>query len=300
MYLAFYGLREEPFRLTPDPNFLHLADSHRAVLVSLIHGIIQRRGFIVTIGAVGTGKTTLLHTALQILTLRQHVGNRLAESAFLVNPTLTREELLESVLDDFEVNCTGTTKPRRLLALREHLLETQRLGGTSVLIVDEAHLLTLELAEEIRLLSNLDSSSDKLLQIVLAGQPELDHLLASPKLSALQQRIAVRTRLHPLTPPEVRLYVSERIKIGGRISTHPFLEPALDEICGLSQGIPRIINLLCDSCLQIGFHAGRLQIGTDIVEKAAVALQLSKPPGQPPAESRPLDASRCTHRRNFF
>src|SRR5215472_4560688 len=218
MYLAFYGLREEPFRLTPDPEFLHLSDPHRAVLVSLIQGIVQRRGFLVVTGAIGTGKTTLLHTSLQILTLtQQQVGKRRVESAFLVNPTLTREELLESIIDDFEVSCTGTTKPRRLVALREHLLKTQSLGGTSVLILDEAHLLTLELAEEIRLLSNLDSSSDKLLQIVLAGQPELEHLLDNPKLRALQQRIAVYTRLRALNSQEVRLYIAERMKIAGRV-----------------------------------------------------------------------------------
>jgi general secretion pathway protein A len=289
MYLQFYGLREEPFRLTPDPNFLHLAAPHRAVLTSLIQGLRHRSGFIVIVGAVGTGKTTLLHTALQTFTLIQQLGGRRVESAFLVIPTLSRDELLESVLDDFEINSKGT-KPQRLLAFREHLLETQRLGGTSVLIIDEAHLLTVELAEEIRLLSNLDTASERLLQIVLVGQPELEKLLAQPKLAALQQRIAVRTCLRPLERDEVGPYIAERFNLAGRLGPVPFLETALEEIVHLSQGVPRVINLLCDTCLQLGFSCQRPQIGGDIVEKAAVALHL--PPVRERAQSSTVSVLR--------
>jgi len=268
MYLKFFALREEPFRLTPDPGFLHLAEPHRAVLIALIQAVVYRRGFLVTTGPIGTGKTTLLHTAMRIMT-QKFTGNQRVETAFLVNPTLSRDEFLESVLDEFEVKCTSTTKPRRLVALHEHLLETQRRGGTAVLLVDEAHLLTVELAEEIRLLSNLEGPSEKMLQIVLAGQPELWELIASPQLNALRQRIADHKSLRPLTLPELRMYVVERMKVAGLNGPLPFLNSALEEIYRYSQGIPRIINLLCDSCLWLAFHANKVEISASIAEEAA-------------------------------
>jgi general secretion pathway protein A len=291
MYLKFYGLREEPFRLTPDPNFLHLAEPHREVLTALIQAIVYRRGFLVVTGPVGSGKTTLLHTTLRILA-HKFSGSKRVETAFLVNPTLTREEFLESVLDEFEVHCNDTSKPRRLVALHEHLLETQRRGGTSVLIVDESHLLTPELAEEIRLLSNLDSPSEKLIQIALVGQPELDRLLASPQLSALRQRVAVCKCLRALAPTEMSLYVAERLKVAGLSGGSPFLDSALDEVYHLSQGIPRLINLLCDSCLWLGFQSGRRQIAADLVRAVAGSHLL-----EPPEEVRPEPAVRVSPRQ---
>jgi general secretion pathway protein A len=268
MYIKFFGLREEPFRLTPDPSFLHLAEPHRAVLIALIEAVVYRRGFLVISGPIGTGKTTLLHTAMRILT-QKFTGNQRVETAFLVNPTLTRDEFLESVLDEFEVKCPSSTKPRRLAALHEHLLETQRRGGTAVLIVDEAHLLTVELAEEIRLLSNLEGPMEKMLQIVLAGQPELEQLIASPQLNALRQRIVDHKTLRALNLPELRMYVVERMKVAGWNGPLPFLNPALEEIYRCSQGIPRIINLLCDSCLWLAFHADKTEISAGIAEEAA-------------------------------
>lgn len=273
MYTAFYGLKEEPFRLTPDPRFLHLAEPHREVLTNLVGSVAQRKGIVVATGPIGTGKTTLLHATLHLLG-NKSLGTGPISSAFILNPTLTREELLEAVLDEFEVSCASSSKPRRLAALNEMLLETQRNGGTAVLVVDEAHLLTLQLLEEIRLLTNADTHHEKLLQVILSGQPELLSLLRRPELSALKQRIASRSELRALTLPETRAYISERLHAAGFAGASLFVGTALDRVQHYSKGVPRLINLLCDRCLMIGCKAKKLQIGAEIVEQAAAAQDL--------------------------
>jgi general secretion pathway protein A len=277
LYTAFYQLKEEPFRLTPDPRFLHLADPHRTALKMLLQGVLQRKGFTVVAGPVGTGKTTLLHTALQILTEKSEGRGRLV-SAFLVNPTLTPAELLEAVLDEYEINCTATSKPRRLAALHQMLFQTQQQGGTAVLLIDEAHLMTVELLEEIRLLGNTDTYHEKLLQIVLCGQPELFAVLQRPELQALQQRIAGTCLLRPLSLPETRAYVAERLHAAGLRGSSPFTGTAVEAIHKLSNGVPRLINLLADACLMTGFELKRKQVDQLIVNQAAEdVLGLLKP-----------------------
>jgi general secretion pathway protein A len=268
LYTAFYQLKEEPFRLTPDPRFLHLADPHRTALKVLLQGVLQRKGFTVVAGPVGTGKTTLLHTALQILTEKSEGRGRLV-SAFLVNPTLTPAELLEAVLDEYEINCTATSKPRRLAALHQMLFQTQQQGGTAVLLIDEAHLMTIELLEEIRLLGNTDTYHEKLLQIVLCGQPELFAVLQRPELQALQQRIAGTCLLRPLSLPETRAYVAERLHAAGLRGSSPFTGTAVETIHKMSNGVPRLINLLADACLMSGFELKRKQIDQLIVNQAS-------------------------------
>lgn len=268
MYTKFYELREEPFRLTPDPRFLHLADPHRTALKLLLQGVIQRKGFLVVAGPVGTGKTTLLHAALQILTEKSAGRGRLV-SAFLVNPTLSKDELLEAILDEYELTCTATSKPRRLAAFHQMLFETQQQGGTAVLFVDEAHLMSPELLEEIRLLGNTDTYQEKLIQIVLCGQPELFTLLHRPELRALQQRIASTCQLRPLSLPETRTYIAERLHAAGLRGPAPFVSAAVENIHILSGGVPRLINLLCDSCLTLGFESQKKQIDPAIVDQAA-------------------------------
>jgi general secretion pathway protein A len=268
LYTAFYQLKEEPFRLTPDPRFLHLADPHRTALKVLLQGVLQRKGFTVVAGPVGTGKTTLLHTALQILTEKSEGRGRLL-SAFLVNPTLTPAELLEAVLDEYEINCTATSKPRRLAALHQMLFQTQQQGGTAVLLIDEAHLMTVELLEEIRLLGNTDTYHEKLLQIVLCGQPELFAVLQRPELQALQQRIAGTCLLRPLSLPETRAYVAERLHAAGLRGSSPFTGTAVEAIHKMSNGVPRLINLLADACLMTGFELKRKQVDQLIVNQAA-------------------------------
>lgn len=290
MYTGFYQLREEPFRLTPDPRFLHLAEPHRAVLMTLLEGIILRKGFVVVTGPIGTGKTTLLHTALQILSSQSQAKMSFA-SAFLVNPTLSRDEFLEALLEEFEVSCPSASKPRRLAALHQMLLEMQRGGGTAVLLIDEAHLLSGELLEEIRLLSNADSYREKLLQIVLCGQPELWPLLQRPEMRALQQRIAGRGQLRALSGAETRSYIAERLHSAGLRGPSPFVHASLEAVHQYSQGIPRLINLLCDGCLSIGFAHQEKQISLSIVEEAANALDLLENPPEQERHSAKLGES---------
>jgi general secretion pathway protein A len=281
LYTAFYQLKEEPFRLTPDPRFLHLADPHRTALKVLLQGVLQRKGFTVVAGPVGTGKTTLLHTALQILTEKSEGRGRLV-SAFLVNPTLAPAELLEAVLDEYEITCTATSKPRRLAALHQMLFQTQQQGGTAILLIDEAHLMSVELLEEIRLLGNTDTYQEKLLQIVLCGQPELFAVLQRPELQALQQRIASTCLLRPLSLPEVRAYMAERMHAAGLRGSSPFTGTAVELIHRLTGGVPRLINLLSDACLMVGFELKRKQIDQFLVEQASEdVLGLLKGPFSP-------------------
>lgn len=288
MYTAFYELKEEPFRLTPDPRFLHLADPHRTALKALLQGVLQRKGFIVVAGPVGTGKTTVLHTALQILTEKSEGRGRLV-SAFLVNPTLSPAELLEAVLDEYEIPTTATSKPKRLAALHQMLFQTQQQGGTAVLLIDEAHLMTVELLEEIRLLGNTDTYHEKLLQIVLCGQPELFAVLQRPELQALQQRIANTCLLRPLALPETRAYIAERLHAAGLRAAAPFTGTAVERIHNLSGGVPRLINLLCDACLTAGFEAKKRVIDPSFVERAAEeVLSVLKPPTAPKVASSPM------------
>lgn len=275
MYNAFYSLNEPPFRLTPDPRFVHLAGPHRDVVRGVVEGILLRKGFILVTGPIGTGKTTLLHVAMQFFSNPSFAKTPI-NTAFVVNPTLTRDEFLETLLDEFEVPCTSTSKPRRLLALHHMLLNTQQRGGTSVLIVDEAHLLTVELFEEIRLLSNTDSYREKLLQVVLAGQPEMTAVLNCPELSALRQRIASRCHLRALSSSETRAYVAERLRAAGLHGPSPFAGPAIEEIHRFTSGVPRLINLVCESCLVNGFMTNRHEIGLDMVEEAAISLGLER------------------------
>jgi general secretion pathway protein A len=281
LYTAFYQLKEEPFRLTPDPRFLHLADPHRTALKVLLQGVLQRKGFTVVAGPVGTGKTTLLHTALQILTEKSEGRGRLV-SAFLVNPTLAPSELLEAVLEEYEISCTATSKPRRLAALHQMLFQTQQQGGTAILLIDEAHLMSVELLEEIRLLGNTDTYQEKLLQIVLCGQPELFAVLQRPELQALQQRIASTCLLRPLSLPEVRAYMAERLHAAGLRGSSPFTGTAVEVIHRLTGGVPRLINLLSDACLLVGFELKRKQIDQFLVEQASEdVLGLLKGPFRP-------------------
>jgi len=178
------------------------------------------------------------------------------------------------MLEEFEVQCTSTSKPRRLMALHQMLLGTQREGGTAVLFIDEAHLLSPELLEEIRLLGNADTHQEKLLQIVLSGQPELVTMMNRRELSALQQRIAARANLRPLSLPEVRAYVTERLQFAGLKGPSPFAEPALESVLRHSSGVPRLINLICDACLSLGFKTQRKTIRFDMVEEVAGLLGL--------------------------
>jgi len=296
MYTAYYNLREEPFRLTSDPKFFHLAEPHAAGLATVVDAVMRRKGFVVISGEIGTGKTTILHTALRILQEKSGASSSIA-SAFILNPMLTREEFLEMILSEFEISCTSTTKPARLAALQQMLLSTQAKGGTSVLLVDEAHLLSSELLEEIRLLSNADTYQEKPLQIVLSGQPEILPILRRPELRALHQRIAAKCVLRPLSYAETRAFITERLHTAGlRKTISPFSDPALEAIFKYSNGVPRVINLICDACLSIGFRQKQPVILPHIVEEAANELSLNEPTPEPeilPRVLLPVGATRA-------
>ena len=279
MYLSFYHLREEPFRLTPDPKFLQLPEPHRDALTKLARGVIGRKGLMLLSGPIGTGKTTVLNGLLSVLA-RRYPAKQLP-TALLVNPRLTSDELLETLLFEFEVPCGATSRPSRLAALQQLLFGALSRGGTCLLIVDEAHLLSADVLEEIRLLMNTDSYREKLLQVILCGQPELTQLLNHPAAKALRQRVAERAALRPLSQGEMRMYVCERLRIAGFAQAVPFTSSSFDRIYECTGGVPRLINIVCDTCLAIGCETKRAEIGEDIVEEAAVRHQLNVDAGRP-------------------
>src|SRR5271165_2861960 len=273
MYLSYYRLKEEPFRLTPDPKFLQLPESHRDALTKLAYGVIGRKGLMLLSGPIGTGKTTILNSLLTVLARRYPA--KLLPTALVVNPRLTRDELLESLLFEFEVPCGATSRPSRLAALQGLLFNTFKNGGTCLLIVDEAHLLSGDALEEIRLFMNTESYREKLLQIILCGQPELMQLLNDPEAKALRQRITERAALRALSQSEMRMYICERLRIAGFEQAVPFTSSSFERIYECTGGVPRLINIVCDTCLTIGCESKRAGIGDDIVEEAAVRHQLS-------------------------
>ncbi len=268
MYTQFFGLREKPFTLSPDPKYLFLSDSHREALAHLLYGIEQGEGFIAVTGEVGTGKTTLCRTLLDRL-------DASTEVAFVFNPPLSGMELLQSV--HHELGLLGGEASRQELTqeLNQFLLEKKVQGRRVLLIIDEAQNLERDALEQVRLLGNLETNTAKLLQIILLGQPELDTTLESPNLRQLRQRITVRWRLAPLSAGETREYVVHRLKVAGA-SRELFTDLALREIHRRSRGIPRVINLLCDRSLLAAYAARTQSIGLGLVSE--VEREVAGPP----------------------
>jgi len=250
-----------------------LPESHRDALTKLAHGVIGRKGLMLLSGPIGTGKTTILNGLLSVLA-RRYPAKQLP-TALIVNPRLTSEELLEALLFEFEVPCGATSRPSRLAALQGLLFSAFRNGGTCLMLVDEAHLLSTDVLEEIRLLMNTDSYREKLLQVILCGQPELIRLLNDPAVRALRQRVAERAALRPLSPSEMRMYICERMRIAGFEQAIPFTPSSFERICQYTGGVPRLVNVVCDTCLSIGCETKRMEVGDDIVEEAAARHELS-------------------------
>lgn len=286
MYLNFYGLKEKPFNLTPDPRFLYLTPVHQEALSQLIYGVQERKGFIVLTGEVGTGKTTLLHSLIQQL-------DGMAEVALVVHSALPFDELLEYALEDFGVKTQAASPAQRLFALNEFLIEQHRAGRNSVLILDEAQNLNAETLEQVRLLSNFETSTAKLLQILLVGQPELRAKLELDQLRQLRQRIGLRCSIHPLTREEARDYILSRLRIAGAIDISIFTYEAIGRITEYAGGIPRIVNMVCDHCLLFGFADQKRQIDQEIVEQAIEYLEQgsSRPRATSLSPAQPSQAS---------
>jgi general secretion pathway protein A len=261
MYTAFFGLREKPFALSPDPRYLFLAESHREALAHLLYGIDEGEGFIAITGEVGTGKTTLCRTLLQ----RVGAGT---EIAFLFNPSLSPAGLVRAINVEFGLRARGRSSVELNDELNRFLLEKNRDGRRVLLIIDEAQNLSIETLEQIRLLSNLETERSKLIQIVLLGQPELEQKLGSPELRQLRQRIGVHWRLDPLTAAETRDYVRHRLRIAAGAERDLFTERALRHVHRRSGGIPRVVNVLCDRALLAGYAAGVQEIGSALIDQA--------------------------------
>jgi general secretion pathway protein A len=270
MYEQFYGLRENPFNVTPNPEYIFLGKHHREALAQLLYGVREKKGFIVITGEVGTGKTTLVRYLLDKLG-----GNNHTKTAFLFNPKLAVNDFIQYILKDLGVRVQGQTKGDHLHNLHRYLLNAYLKDERVILIVDEAQGLKPELLEEIRLLSNLETSRSKLIQIVLVGQPELDKTLSQPGFRQLKQRINLRYYLPPLTLKETGEYIEKRLKIAG--AKEPiFTDKAIKEIYLKSGGIPRLINILCDNALLNGYALDQKLVDKGSVKEVAKDLDLKK------------------------
>lgn len=270
MYLNFYGLKEKPFNATPDPRFLYLTPGHREALAQLLYGVQENKGFIVLTGRVGTGKTTLVHT------MRQRLNGNNAIS-FVFNSSLPFDGILEYMLEDFGIAKAGESHAQRLIALNNFLIERRRAGQNTVLILDEAQNLDPSTLEQVRLLSNFETPTDKLLQILLVGQPELTAKLRLPHLHQLKQRIGLRCHIPPLAPEETREYIRTRLRIAGARELGVFTDRAVDRITEYTGGIPRLVNIVCDHCLLFGYADQKRRIARHTVEQAIGYLEEGRP-----------------------
>ena len=279
MYSKFFGLDKKPFNMTPDPAFLFLTAQHREALVGLTYSILERKGFVVLTGDAGTGKTTLLTRVLQ------HMPETKVQSSVILNPTLTPAEFLELALLDFGIPEVPASKAQRLVKMQKLLLEGHREGRISTLVIDEAHKLSLDVLEEVRLLGNFEQDDQKLLQILLVGQSELSDLLERSDLRQLKQRIALRFTIEPLSPDEVDQYIRYRWTTAGGAQAVPFAPETVTQIAHYSRGIPRVINALCDNALILAFGEGARVVGEKHIREAAADLKLGLP-APPPAPAQ--------------
>lgn len=266
MYLDFYGLKEPPFNITPNPRYLYFSAKHREALNYLLYGIRERKGFVQITGEVGAGKTTLCRALLEQLGANY-------STALILNPVLNAEQLVKAIASEFGLNVKSLNLLETLAEINAFLLQQMADGRESVLIIDEAQNLTPELLEQVRLLSNLETDDRKLLQIVLLGQPELRDRLNDPSLRQLRQRITARFHLTPLKQFELSQYVQHRLQISGAQGPPFFTLPALWRIFAYSKGIPRLVNAVCDKCLLAGFVQQTERITFGLVGRAVRELE---------------------------
>lgn len=268
MYTNHFGLSDNPFRMTPDPRFLYLTPNHREALSSLVYGVLARKGFMLLTGDAGTGKTTLIHALLNML------HHKKAACAFVFHPVLAPEEFLDYVLADLGITGGDRHKGGMLRSLHAFLLKQHEADATTALIIDEAHKLPPVLLEEIRLFSNLETSRDKLFQIVLAGQNELEELFRRDDMRQFKQRITLRSRLEPLTLEQTAEYIHRRVAGCGRVAADIFAPDVFPAIHSLSGGIPRLVNNLCDNALLSAFAQNARIVTRPILREVAADLDL--------------------------
>lgn len=269
LYLEYYNLKSEPFSITPDPRFLFFSEKHQEAFNHLLFGIHQRKGFIELTGEVGAGKTTICRKLLEEL------GDKY-KTALVLNPCLSAHQLLKTIVLEFGLRPRGIDRVAYLQVLNEFVLAEVNAGHDVVLIIDEAQDLSDELLEQVRLLSNLETDHQKLMQIILMGQPELRDKLAQPKLRQLRQRITVRYHLEPLTVEETGAYVRHRMATAGANGRPAFDEGAIKQVYKYSDGIPRLINAVCDKALLAGFVQQ-----TDLIDKSVMKLAIEELDGVP-------------------
>jgi len=284
MYKSFFGLKENPFNVNPDPRYLFLTKEAEEALSGLMYGVQNRKGFITLIGEVGTGKTTLINRLLDWLHQRR------ARTAFLFNSRMNTNQMFDFILAEFGISCEPQNKSQQLMRLNQWLLDRYRAGETTVLIVDEAQNLTHAVLEEIRLLTNLETSTEKLLQIVLSGQQELEEKLKLPQLRQLRQRIMLRCKTSPLTKEQTHDYIAERLRIAGACGELIFSPQTVDTIHLYSLGIPRVVNLLCEHSLINAYAEHQRPISPKIVEEVAHEFQLDDVEPTAPAESTGMES----------
>jgi general secretion pathway protein A len=265
MYCDFYQMRERPFNVTADPKFLYLNARYREALASLHYGITQRKGFVTLIGEAGTGKTTLLKKLLDDL-------DATTRTVFVFNTNVTFDEILEYIFGEFDLPVHNGKRLYMLQRLNKFLLEELGKGRNVALLIDEAQDLDYSVLEDLRLLSNLETAKEKILQIVLSGQPELGQKLGNPGLRQLRQRVAVNCRLLPLTREELTEYIQSRLTAAGAADPKLFTRDAEERVFEISTGIPRLVNIVCDNALVIGYALGKKRIGADVVNEAAADL----------------------------
>jgi len=275
VYKAYFNLTRNPFELTPDPSFLFSTKRHNEALAALYYGVRRHKGFVVVTGEIGTGKTLLLRCLLRLLKQSPDVAY-----AYIFNGLLSPTEFLQYILADFGLAATGKNKGELLLDLSQFLISRGAKKLTTVLIVDEAHHLSADILEEIRLLTNLETTEDKLLQVVLAGQPELDEKLDSVGLRQLKQRIALRARLDPLDISETRGYIERRLQIAGTGSqaNRLFSEQAIAAVHRHSRGFPRLINTICENALITAYGRQMQSVTPGIIEDVAKEFRLDVMP----------------------
>jgi general secretion pathway protein A len=270
MYKNFFGLKDSPFNANPDPRYLFLTKEVEEALSGLTYGIEARKGFVILSGEVGTGKTTLLNRLLEGL------HERRVRTAFLFNSRMNSSQLLDCVLAEFEIPCDSQSKSLQLIKLNQWLLERYAGGETVVLIIDEAQNLSTPVLEEIRLLSNMETASDKLLQIVLSGQTELEVKLKRPELRQLRQRITLRCKTAHLTQEQTQAYIAERLRIAGWNGDPIFSTESVKAIHAFSSGIPRLVNLLCEHALINGYAESQRLVTAAMVQEIAREFELDE------------------------